>query len=156
MFWFVQCPGKIDVFLRNSPAVTNSHASTFLLWDWLSRPLLHFSHIYLPGVLIALPVCNGRRLQNNWLDWSIQEVCLCSNHLWVNWVDDIRQMALVGGSSQTGKWTYEPSVESRPGPHKQTCSSRTVPPWRKSSSQLSQDGSDCIGNTEHFGSGPSK
>lgn len=44
------------------------------------------------------------------------------------WHQMRQQMALVGGSSQTGKWTYEPSVESRSSPHKQTHSSTTVPP----------------------------
>lgn len=40
--------------------------------------------------------------------------------------DNIRQTALDGGSSLIGIWTYEPLVESRSGPYKQTCSSRTV------------------------------
>lgn len=89
-------------------SVTNRHASLLLLWDGLSRPLLHFLYsIYFPGVLISRPVYNDCRLPRNWLDWSIralkQKLCtyiwkksccvfsndrfyLCSNPLCVNWL----------------------------------------------------------------------
>ncbi len=40
-------------------------------------------------------------------------------------------MALVESSSQTGKWTYEPSMESRSSPHKRSRSCRTVAPLQE-------------------------
>ena len=105
----------------------------------MSAQLQAFTHsTHFPCILIALPVCNDNRLQQNLLDWSIKEVVFFSYGQSLTVLESpLRQLGWrhqADGRSrrllpnrEINLWTVG-GIQVRPRYCKQTCSSRTVAP----------------------------